>query len=235
MDYKHEIKKIALQSPNEEVCGYVLMDCNQKIFIYECKNYAPHKDKDFLIDEADYVKAKWRGEILMCYHSHPYSDENPSHKDRISSDNSRIPYLIYSLETDTFFLYFPEKLPIKDLVGRVWVDELYQCTSLVEDFYIQMYNLNRNFFFENHIIRKSNDTLKEVIEKHFIEIDKQNTKHGDLLCFKIPNQSYMHLGIFIKTGNDDCFLHQITNGLSAKENLSESWMRRLCNIYRLKV
>lgn len=231
MNYKEKIKKIALNSPDKEVCGYLIMDRNKKLIVFECKNYAQNPSEDFFIDPADYLKAKSKGEILLCFHSHPKTIERPTTSDINSSENSKIPFLIYSVFTDNFFLFTPESYKIKPFIGREYIEDVQQCTSIVVDFYCKWKKLPRNYFYENGIIKKSISIINEIIDLHFIKVDQKDIKYGDLLQFKILTSSYSHFGIYL---SDENFLHQPDKGLSNTEFLNYSWRRRLCNIYRLK-
>lgn len=231
MNYKQEIKEIATKYTEEEICGYLIMDCNNNLIIYKCENRAKNKKNDFEIDPSDYVKAKFHGEILLCFHSHPFTNEEPSEKDIKSSENSKLPFLIYSNLTQKFFLFIPETYNIKPFIGRKFIEDLQQCTSLVIDFYCKWKKLPRNHFFKNSIIPKNKETLENQIKKNFVKVDKKDVLLGDLLEFKMLNGDYRHFGLYV---GEDYFLHQPNNGLSNKQFLNHSWQKRLCNIYRLK-
>jgi proteasome lid subunit RPN8/RPN11 len=232
MDYKQEIIEQANQQENYEVCGFGILGRDKKIKITQVENKAKDPKKDFSINPSDFVKARLRGRILFFYHSHPFTPEDPTEKDIKSSENCKIPCLIYSRFSGAFYLYIPDSYKINNkLVERPWIDDFYECTTLVQDFYCLNYGLKRNKFMHNHIFDKNNRIFDDKIKNMFEEVSDGGFKYGDLLVFRIVNQNYYHFGIYYGNG---VFLHHPQNMFSEKTELNTSWQRRLCNIYRLK-
>ena len=54
----------------------------------------------FIIDPEDYVKADNVGEIIGVIHSHPITPPDPSQADKISCENSNLPWHIVNPKTE---------------------------------------------------------------------------------------------------------------------------------------
>ena len=95
-----EIKSYCRKNSNIECCGVIYCENKQLLFL-ECANISKNPDHNFSIDP----------EILIDYnvkyvvHSHTLGSAKPSINDVRNSDESCIPYLIYSLRDDDFYLY----------------------------------------------------------------------------------------------------------------------------------
>lgn len=91
----------SLQFPLEETCGIITKNSWGDIFI-PCENISPRPDVHFQIKIDIFLE----NEVLFVYHSHigGYS-AYPSRLDQIYSDELCIPFIIYSLSKDSFFVY----------------------------------------------------------------------------------------------------------------------------------
>ena len=92
-----------------EVCGIIGHDSMKYIF-QEGKNIANDPRSNFVLDPLQYLLFKNKYETLCIFHSHVVGDENPSEFDILMSENSCIPFLIYSLNTKKFYLYIPKNI-----------------------------------------------------------------------------------------------------------------------------
>ena len=102
----NQIKKVALKNPNE-ICGLI----TNKSIIF-CDNQSKVPLTSFYIDPIIYYNAKYKQglDILYCFHSHTVINEKPSNWDKERSNESTIPYLIYSTVSDKFSIYYPESI-----------------------------------------------------------------------------------------------------------------------------
>ncbi len=98
---KKEIRLYAKNNPSEETCGLIVKKRGGDQFI-PCKNYHPQPSLAFSISPHDFLR---NDDIVCVYHSHPKCSSVPSKKDRLQSDELRVPFLIYSLPDDSFNLY----------------------------------------------------------------------------------------------------------------------------------
>lgn len=91
----------SISKPNQETCGAFCLKKNELVFI-ACENKSAHSVYHFNMD----LKFLIDNDVRYIYHSHiednaPY----PSELDRLVSDELCIPFVIYSLGRDSFFVY----------------------------------------------------------------------------------------------------------------------------------
>lgn len=95
-----QCKKYALKFKQEECCGIIVKENNNLLF-KSCKNIHPDRKNFFLIDPMNLIE----NEVEYIFHSHWNGGSRPSSSDIKSSDELCIPFLIYSLTDDDFYLY----------------------------------------------------------------------------------------------------------------------------------
>lgn len=97
-----EIKKVALESQTEEICGFVVENGGE-IKAIHAKNDAEDKKNFFQINPIQFLSIKKQNEkILYIFHSHVYGSAEPSEFDIEMSKHCDIDFLIYSVEQDEF-------------------------------------------------------------------------------------------------------------------------------------
>ena len=106
---KNIIKKECLKNPEEESCGLVLF-FNKRAKIMPCYNWAKNKQTNFEIEPRRFVDAFRKGEIFGVYHSHIDSSSKFSKKDIERSEESMLPYFLYSLKSNTHNVYIPKSV-----------------------------------------------------------------------------------------------------------------------------
>ena len=90
-----EIKKHARSNINIECCGYIKGDK-----VIECKNLSSSPDQHFFIDPC--IIIEYSPDFI--YHSHVNCSCKPSNFDILNFREIGIPFLIYSLIDDDFYL-----------------------------------------------------------------------------------------------------------------------------------
>ena len=99
-----DIKSHSLREFPNECCGLILShEGNAKSF--ECKNISDNKRSNFSIDPKDYLEAQKQGEVVAYYHSHTNQNENFSDMDKLFSDSSKLPLILYSFKNNKFSIY----------------------------------------------------------------------------------------------------------------------------------
>tara|TARA_Y100001973_G_C5196746_1_gene334790 strand:+ start:2685 stop:3005 length:321 start_codon:yes stop_codon:yes gene_type:complete len=98
-----DIKLYSIKNKSIECCGLIVGSKKSQKFV-KCNNihskpqYAFSIDpKELLIDDVKYI-----------FHSHPIISSRPSDIDKKYCNELRIPFLIYSILNDDFFIYHPE-------------------------------------------------------------------------------------------------------------------------------
>ena len=146
------------------------------------------------------------------------------------SEEMGIPFLIYSLITKKFFLYYPKSYKAESLSGRPYVTGFYECLGVAKDYFnevakIDVHDWNKNYW---PGIRGNIDMIKRF-ERHMTKITLEEMSKGDLIVFEIRNERTYHVGVY--EGGDN-FVHQRSQHLSGSQMLDERWRKRIKYVYR---
>jgi proteasome lid subunit RPN8/RPN11 len=232
--YYLEIEKYAKQFPREECCGLIVLNKEMNVEFVPMLNQEKDKENNFLIDPYTFLKHKLTSTVLGIFHSHHSTGEKPSVSDINSSEESGIPYLIYSLKTQKFFLYYPESYKPSSLMKRPYIKGFYECICLVKDYYKQKTSIDTTKWNDNYWLptddKKANKKLLKILSSEMSKIDIPEIKKDDLLLFDINNKR-LHVGVYL--GGDE-FLHQPLKKLSQVDVLDQYWQSKLCKAYRHK-
>ena len=96
----YEIKEHCTKFKNEEACG-VIYKKSEKLFFLKCENKSTDRRFYFVLDPGILIDY----DVQYIVHSHPICSSKPSVNDIKCSDELCIPFLIYSLRDDDFYLY----------------------------------------------------------------------------------------------------------------------------------
>jgi len=231
--FQDQIVLHAESKPDEEVCGFILLNKDLTVSVEECANENPNPEKCFTVSSAKFLKHSIEKKILGIYHSHPKSDEKPSKTDIAMSEEMGIPYLIYSLITKKFYLYYPESYNTNMLTGRPYIKGFFECTCIFKDYFKKELNINISKWNKNYWLpeedKEANKLLLKILNKNLIEIkDKKLNKH-DVIVFEIKKGKRFHVGIYL--GND-YFMHQPDGVLSRRELMDDRWQGKIKEVYR---
>lgn len=224
----------ASSSPGKEVCGFVILSDDLIPYTEESINENPKPEDSFSISPAKFLNNKLSKNILGIYHSHTKHSEFPSEHDKIASEATGVPYLIYSLVTKKFFLYYPESYEPTNLLGRPYVKGFYECTCILKDYFISNLNNNITTWNENYWLPESdqeaNKLLLNILNDNLIELNKKdNIQKHDIIVFELREGKRFHVGIYL--GND-YFVHQPMHGLSSNQLFDERWQSKVKHVYR---
>ena len=233
MSFDEDIKSHATRFPGEEVCGLVILENDFSVRVEQMKNESDNKKENFFISPSKYLYHKINNRILGIYHSHPRSSETPSSSDKKMSEELGIPYLIYSLKTDKFFLYYPESYEPEKLTSRPYVKSFHECVCIWKDYYMKELGINITKWNKNYWLpekdEKANDLLMKVLDKNTTEVEKEKIKKNDILVFEIKKGKRFHVGVSV--GNGD-FIHQPIDSLSRIDMLDERWQNKIKHVFR---
>lgn len=95
-----EIKKYCQKFKKQESCGIIYLNDSALSFL-PCKNISKSPEFYFSIDPLILIDY----DVKYIVHSHAVGSAKPSENDINSSNELCIPYLIYSLRDNDFFLY----------------------------------------------------------------------------------------------------------------------------------
>ena len=109
-DAKKALDKIRVWSKERkslEVCGFLGFE-NEEYVCLLCENISEQPSKYFAIDPVEYLTFKEEKSTICIFHSHVTGNEEPSEFDVSMSENCCLPFMIYSLNTDKFYIYNPK-------------------------------------------------------------------------------------------------------------------------------
>tara|TARA_Y100001937_G_C7037076_1_gene292888 strand:- start:37 stop:777 length:741 start_codon:yes stop_codon:yes gene_type:complete len=240
---KH-IKSHALKNKSEECCGIIYLDKFQKVNAVEAKNIHQDKEKFFEIsvDDISFVKSNYK--ILAIYHSHISGSCQPSKFDILNSEELCLPFYIYSLEDDDFYLYKPQSSYNEEIIGRHFVEDISNCISCVADYLIQnlKIKIKKPINWSEPIDKKAGNRRSYEIFSNLqkysnakCEIIKDNNedlRELDVLVVNSMRDHFNHFGVVTK---DFKVLHHPKDQLAHCSDINDKWRKRLKFIYRLKV
>ena len=230
MTWKDKALEHAKQEDPKESCG-LLLNIRGKEEYFACRNLSMTAHQCFIIDPEDYVIGTNRGNITAVIHSHPVTPPVASEADKISCEESDIPWHIVNPKTETWGYYEPcgYKPP---LIGRPWVWGITDCYSLVRSWYKQEKNIELRDW-------ERPTTPEEFIENPMFEScawrtgfrelrSDEKLENGDLLFMSILANGLNHVAIFL----DGDVLHHLTDRLSCREPYNQ-WLQK-CTGKRLR-
>jgi proteasome lid subunit RPN8/RPN11 len=242
-NFYNEIKRAALKNKQEEVCGLIIKNSLEELLVLECENIFEKKQEGFVISPEVFLNILNKNcEIIAIYHSHPNSGCAPSKTDIAQSEALCLPFIIYSLKNDDFYINIPQSYQAKDFLSRIYIDGIQNCISLAVDFYKKFYNFNASGF-NFYLLRDGEDndwkinfqkllSVKNLFKQNkFIKKSKLDLQDGDLIIFQYE-KNQIHLGICV---DGEKVLHHPFYGLSVETFLCEEIKRNIHSVYRKSV
>ena len=205
------------EDPKESVG--LLLNIKGKERYYPCRNLSAQSDEYFILDPEDYIKGSNLGEITAIIHSHPDTPPVASQADKMSCEQTKLPWYIVNPKTETWGYYEPCGYEAP-LLGRPWVWAVTDCWSLVVDWYkkekgIKLLDYERPTRIEDF-------TDDPVFERYLpsrgfrLLRPEEPLINGDVLAMSILGKGLNHVAIFI----DGDVLHHSADRLSCREPYS---------------
>ncbi len=215
MNWKEAALAHAKEQDPDESCG-LLLNIRGKERYYPCRNLSAQSDEYFILDPEDYIKGSNLGTITAIIHSHPNTPPVASQADKMSCEQTKLPWYIVNPKTETWGYYEPcgYKAP---LLGRPWVWAVTDCWSLIVDWYkeekgIQLLDYERPTRIEEFT---DDPVFERYLPSRGFRLLKPDEplKNGDVLAMSILGKGLNHVGIFI----DGDVLHHSADRLSCRE------------------
>jgi len=95
-----QIREISKQKTNQEVCG-IVYKCAGALHTLGCKNLSDKKQTSFILNPRVLVDY----DVMYIFHSHCIGSCDPSPYDKKCCEELCIPFIIYSIRDNEFYLY----------------------------------------------------------------------------------------------------------------------------------
>lgn len=234
----NEIKAHAAQefgdglSPRE-CCGLVIVEKGKEVYV-PCRNSAADRFEQFRIHPEDYADAEDRGEVVCVVHSHPFAPATPSEADLIGCENSGLRWLIVSWPTGTVHEFEPSGY-VPPLLGRKFVHGIFDCYSLIRDYYKQELNIElMDFERDAEWWNKGQNLYMDNFEKAGFSVVQGGVvamKPHDVVLMQVHSPVVNHAGIYI---GDNILMHHFMNRLSSRDVYGEAIRRLTVKVVRYK-
>lgn len=215
-----EIYSYAEEQMPKECCGF-LVSVNNELQFVKAKNISDNPQNTFVISPESYYLAEDIGKIEVIVHSHVYSGANPSAADKVSCEESKVPWLIVSVPERNDVLFFPSGI-ILPYEERPFFHGVIDCYALVRDYYsrelgIELPNYYRK---DNWWLKGGNMYLDLADDAGFDIITSGNPEKHDLLVLQIGAEVPSHGAVFL--GNN-IILHHLAGKKSCKNVYGGYW------------
>ena len=231
MNWRADALLHAKEQDPKESCG-LLLNIRGKEKYFPCKNLSTAYLENFIIDPLDYARAEdSEGDIIGVIHSHPTTPPVASEADKISCEETKLPWYIVNPKTEKWGEYKPTGYK-PDLIGLPWVWGVSDCWSLVRRYYKEKLNIELRDW--ERPITPEEFMANPMFEKcakdtGFVELEKdEKLQNNDLLFMSIGEPGLNHVAIFI----DGDVIHHLRDRLSCKEPYNP-WLLK-CTGMRLR-
>lgn len=237
------VKECGFKRYPEEACGLIYSDTKGKPHFVECKNASLEPKHNFLIDPNEYLEIEKLGEIIGCWHTHCNVEPHPSSADKQGAINTQVPWFIGSVFGDEYPKEFKglNRVEVDEnyeapLLGRVYVFGVFDCFSLMRDYYkrelhIELPELPRS----ERIWASEPDYMAKQAVQNFDLVrmpEGESPMVGDLFFIQTGLEGADHIGIYL---GDDRILHQMRNRLSRVDTYGGSyWQEHTLSHWRHK-
>lgn len=221
----------------EEACG-LLVQVGKKVKILDLPNCAEDRRSHFRIASEEYAKAADMGEIVGVWHTHCDISEKPSEADLAACESSELPWYIMAVKNTESGLSFSEVFHFSpsgfqmDYVGRPYVFGVFDCYSLVRDYYAREFQITLGNYprIDNWFRLGHNFFLDHYKEEGFVcLVGGEEPAPGDVFLISSGSEIPNHLAVYI--GNEK-ILHHAHGRLSRRDLYAGYWKKHTCNHLR---
>jgi proteasome lid subunit RPN8/RPN11 len=216
------VKEHGFKRYPQEACGLVYADASGKPHFVECKNVSLEPEHNFLIDPKEYLEVEKLGEVVACWHTHCDIPPRASNADKQGCKNTQVPWFIGSVFGPDLPYRF-EGLTLVEvdegfempLIGRTYSFGVFDCFSLMRDFYKQEMDTELPDIPRTERVWTSEPNYMEKRAEDvfgFVRLPEgSHAIKGDLFFIQTGREGADHIGIYL---GDDRILHQMRSRLS---------------------
>lgn len=208
-----ELRQTAKERYPNEMCGVLTLD---GAFI-ETKNTHPTPSECFRIDARDLYNLSNEHTVTAIVHSHPKTSAVPSDKDMLSMHTHDLPFVIVGEHGDVV-THYPKQAP---LLRRPYVHGLYDCFSIVRDYYARELGIQINDY-ERSQHWYEDATHQDLYAENFkaegfvvVPNGKNNLQRHDVLLCRLGNSHFINHAL-IYLGDDASLTSEETDEFVGK-------------------
>jgi len=215
MTWKDQALVHAKEQDPKESCG-LLLNIRGKEKYHPCQNLALTSHQCFIMNPEDYVAADSLGEIIAIIHSHPITPPVASEADKISCEQSNLPWHIVNPKTEQWGFCEPTGYK-PEIIGQPWVWGISDCWSLVRRYYKEKLNIELRDW--ERPLTPEEFEAEPMFDRcawrtGFRELrNEEKLENNDLLFMSVGGTGLNHVAIFL----DGDVLHHFRDRLSCKE------------------
>lgn len=199
----------------EEACGFITAGG-----YVPCKNVAVDPKATFEIDPATFIRVNHQTPVLAVVHSHPNGLPSPSSADMKGQASMAIPWGLCSVTEGgaNEVIFWGDQCPIQPLIGRQFVSGVWDCYSLVRD-YFRLRGVVFDEFPRDYEWWTEDDGGADLYGKYwqtqgFRQIDASEVRVGDCFLLKIRSPVPNHAGVYV---GDGLVMHHLQARLSRRD------------------
>ncbi len=211
----------------EECCGFFVW-ASASVEVVRSKNISDTKKTNFKINPEDYINASKLGKIIGIYHSHPDGNATISEADKVLSEEFCIPVYAFSFPVYSYGMYMPKSFKC-ELIGRPFVENIFDCLSLVRDYCKQKLNVDFPFVpYESNWEELGRSYFEDLYESFgFVKV--KEPKPGDVVLFTFGGKYVCHAAIL---EDYNTLLHHSEKQLSCRQQFDYRLVKHVYGYFR---
>lgn len=216
-----EIRDHAKQCFPLESCGVIVVQKGREVY-HPCRNLSTGADQ-FEMDAHDYADAEDTGDIVKIVHSHANVSPQPSQADRVSCEETWMPWVIVNWPTGEIVEFAPTQYKAP-LIGRVFSHGVLDCYSLIVDYYHETLGIVLPQFERHDNWWNGDEDLyrQNFAAAGFHAIDLADLRTHDVILMQLCAPKTNHGAIYL---GDGIILHHPMNRLSGRDVYGGMWQK----------
>jgi proteasome lid subunit RPN8/RPN11 len=218
----------------QEACGLIVKKGRAQTLV-PCKNVSDDPEYRFVIAPEDFAAAEDVGEVMAVWHSHTDEPSAPSETDIYACNSLGLTWFIGSVSKKDDGFEFGEIRTLTptgdelDLVGRPYIYGVYDCYTLMLDYYKKEMGIEIERGGAHYPERTQwhteglNLLVDGYKEKGFTRVTDADYRVGDVLIIQFSSGVSNHVAIYI---GDDKILHHCAGRLSCVDVYGGSYWHK---------